>query len=94
VLDRLRHGTVWRSFLTEQRALLRCWSRLLTLLPTITAPAAILAGPQDPLVRPSAALALHRALAGSSLHWAPGGHVIPAHTAAAVARLALEAARC
>jgi pimeloyl-ACP methyl ester carboxylesterase len=94
VLDRLRHGTVWRSFLTEQRALLRCWSRLLTLLPTITAPAAILAGTQDPLVRPSAALALHRALAGSSLHCAPGGHLIPAHTPAAVARLALEAARC
>jgi pimeloyl-ACP methyl ester carboxylesterase len=79
VLERLQHGTVWRSFLTEQRALLRCWPGLLKLLPAITTPAAVLAGTRDCLVRPSTALAFHQALNGSSLHWAPGGHLIPAH---------------
>jgi pimeloyl-ACP methyl ester carboxylesterase len=33
VLDRLRHGTVWRSFLEEQRALPRCWPALLKRCP-------------------------------------------------------------
>jgi pimeloyl-ACP methyl ester carboxylesterase len=94
VLDRLQHGAVWRSFLTEQRALLRCRPGLLHLLPAITTPAAVLAGTRDRLVRPSTAVACHRALAGSSLHWAPGGHLIPAHTPAAVAQLVFEAVRC
>jgi pimeloyl-ACP methyl ester carboxylesterase len=94
VLDRLQHGALWRSFLTEQRALLRCWPGLQKLLPAIITPAAVLAGTHDRLVRPSTALACHRALTGSSLHWAPGGHLIPAHSPAAIAQLVLEAVRC
>jgi pimeloyl-ACP methyl ester carboxylesterase len=94
LLERLQHGTVWRSFLTEQRALLRCWPGLLKLLPAITTPAAVLAGTRDCLVRPSTALAFHRALEGSSVHWARGGHLIPAHSPAAVAELVLKVVRC
>ena len=87
VLERLRHGTVWRGFLTEQRALLRCWPGLLKLLPAITTPAAVLAGTRDCLVRPSTALAFHRALDGSSLHWPPDPSTHPRRRGRACAQV-------
>jgi len=91
VLDRLQHGPTWR-FCTEQRALVRCFPPLLALLPAVVAPAALLAGRRDRLARPGTALALHRALPGSTLHWVPGGDLIPAYSPTTLAGLVLDAA--
>jgi hypothetical protein len=90
VLERLRHGTAWRGFLTEQRALLRCWPGLLKMLPAITTPAAVLAG-----TRTASSAHLRRWLS-IERSTAPRciGHLIPAHTPAAVAELVLKFVRC
>ena len=79
-LTRLTRGgsLVWRSFLTEQRALLQELDGLGAGLPRITAPTAIVHGGNDRLVPVSVAEGLAAAIDGATLKVVPGaGHLLP-----------------
>lgn len=80
------HGLVWRTFLAEQRDLVRSASALDASLARVRAPAVVLADPDDAVVPVATARALHAALPGSRLELVDGGgHQLPRTRAEAVA---------
>ena len=80
------HGALWRTFLTEQRALLRELDDLVAGLPSVQAPVLLLADPADRLVPFDTARRLARALPDARLQLvAGGGHHLPRRASDAVA---------
>lgn len=83
---RHEHGAMWRTFLTEQRALVHDLDRLVEAIPTVTAPALVLADPADTLVPISTARDLVQLLPNAHLVEVPGiGHHLPRRAPQAVA---------
>jgi pimeloyl-ACP methyl ester carboxylesterase len=80
------HGALWRTFLAEQRALLRELDELEHALPTVEVPVLVLADPQDTLVPVETARCLARLLPDARLQLINGaGHHLPRRASAAVA---------
>ena len=72
------HGPLWRTFLAEQRALLRGAGELAAVAPRITAPVLLLADPGDPMVPLRTAQALAALLPDARLRLISGaGHHLP-----------------
>lgn len=89
----LRPGA-WRSYATEQRALIRGVTALEPGLGTITAPTTILSGDRDPIVSPAASQRLSQQIPGARLVVRPGaGHLLPQRAPAFVADEILAALR-
>ncbi len=83
---RHEHGAMWRTFLTEQRELVRHLDQLEARLPLVTAPTVILSDPTDKMIPMATAYALQEGLAHSRV--VPvigGGHNLPRRNPAAVA---------
>jgi len=77
---------LWRTFLTEQRALLRELGELERAIPSVQAPVLILADPQDTVVPVDTARRLVRALPDARLQLVAGaGHHLPRRAPAVVA---------
>lgn len=71
-------GAMWRTFLTEQRDLVRNLDLLEARLADVRAPSLILADPADTMIPVATAHELHRLLPGSQLRLlARGGHSLP-----------------
>ncbi|HWC39214.1 MAG TPA: alpha/beta hydrolase [Acidimicrobiales bacterium] len=71
-------GATWRSFVTEQRALLAETPSLEARLSSVTVPTAVVAGRRDRLVPPRASAELAAAIPGAELVWVAGvGHLVP-----------------
>ncbi len=71
-------GRLWRTFLAEQRALLRELDELAAVLPSVQAPALVLADPNDKVVPLRTAHRLARALPHCRLRLIEGaGHHLP-----------------
>lgn len=80
------HGAMWRTFLTEQRELVRNLDRLNTTLGQIIVPTVVIADPGDKMIPVSTALALHSQLVGSRLVLvSEGGHHLPRRNPQAIA---------
>jgi pimeloyl-ACP methyl ester carboxylesterase/uncharacterized membrane protein YbhN (UPF0104 family) len=78
-------GTLWRTFLTEQRALLRELDELERALPSIEVPVLVLADPRDMLVPIETARCLAKSLPHARLQLISGaGHHLPRRAAGAV----------
>jgi pimeloyl-ACP methyl ester carboxylesterase len=92
------HGPMWRTFLTEQRALVRGLDDLVSALPSMSAPTLVLADPEDGMVPIATARALARLLPRAQLELIEeGGHHLPRQTPQAVAdaiAVLLERVRC
>lgn len=72
------HGPLWRTFLTEQRALLAEAGRLAALAAQVQVPALVMADPDDQLVPFRTAQALSMAIPDATLRAIPGaGHHLP-----------------
>ncbi len=83
--DRAR-GALWRTFLAEQRALLRELNELERALPSIEAPVLVLADPRDMLVPVDTARHLAQSLPDARLQLIEGaGHHLPRRAPGAVA---------
>jgi pimeloyl-ACP methyl ester carboxylesterase len=79
-------GPLWRTFLTEQHALLRELSELEHAVPSVQAPVLLLADPRDALVPVETARRLARALPDARLQLIEGaGHHLPRRAPDAVA---------
>ena len=79
-------GALWRTFLTEQRALLRELDELERSLPALRVPALVLADPRDTLVPVETARRLVQSLPDARLQLINGaGHHLPRRAAATVA---------
>lgn len=94
VVDRLRRGAMWRTFLAEQRELVRSGRVLAAMLPAVSAPTALLAGRCDRFVPPKATRALAAALPAASVRWTAGGHFTPAREPESVIQLVQRAFVC
>lgn len=80
------HRPLWRTFLAEQRALLRELGELEQVLPSVQAPVLLLADPKDTVVPIDTACRLTRALSHARLHLIEGaGHQLPRRAPDAVA---------
>ncbi len=80
------HGPLWRTFLTEQRALVNGLSHLVAGLPSLATPTLVLADPLDTLIPIATAHALCDALPDAHLELVQGaGHHLPRRAASAVA---------
>ena len=80
------HRPLWRTFLTEQRALLRELGELEHAIPSVQAPVLLLADPNDTLVPAETARLLARDLPDAHLQLIPGaGHHLPRRAPDAVA---------
>ena len=80
------HGPLWRTFLAEQRALLRELGELESRPPVVRAPVLLLADPQDTLVPVDTARRLARSLPDARLQLIDGaGHHLPRRAPDAVA---------
>jgi pimeloyl-ACP methyl ester carboxylesterase len=80
-------GTLWRTFLVEQRALLRDITELERALPSIGVPVLVIADPRDAVVGAETAHRLARALPDASLRLVSGGgHHLPRRAPSAVAK--------
>ena len=67
-----------RSFLVEQRALVRELPAVLSGLGAVTVPACVVAGQEDRLLAPATARRLAAAIPGAGLRMVPGaGHLLP-----------------
>jgi pimeloyl-ACP methyl ester carboxylesterase len=83
---RRAHGPLWRTFLTEQRALLRELDELEHAVPSVQTPALLLADPGDTLVPVDTARWLARTLPHARLQLVEGaGHHLPRRAPDAVA---------
>lgn len=83
---RHRHGAMWRTFLTEQRAVMRSLDDVLHRLGEIDAPTLILADPLDPLIPFRTAEALQAALPHARLEQVEvGAHHLPRRAPSEVA---------
>ncbi|HTA01399.1 MAG TPA: alpha/beta fold hydrolase [Streptosporangiaceae bacterium] len=79
-------GTLWRTFLAEQRALLRGLDELVRVLPALEVPVLVLADPRDNLVPIETARRLVQSLPDARLQLIDGGgHHLPRRAPAAVA---------
>ena len=79
-------GALWRTFLAEQRALLRELDELERALPTVEVPVLVLADPRDTLVPVSTARCLAQLLPHARLQLINGaGHHLPRRASGAVA---------
>jgi pimeloyl-ACP methyl ester carboxylesterase len=88
----LRPGA-WRSYATEQRALVRGVPALEPGLATIAVPTTILFGDRDPIVSPRASRRLSEQIPGARLVVRPGaGHLLPQRAPGFVAEEILAAA--
>lgn len=75
---RLRSPSAWRSFVVEQRALVKDLPGLERRLPGITAPTRIVIGSEDRVLPPGSAQALAGQIAGAELSVLEGaGHLLP-----------------
>jgi pimeloyl-ACP methyl ester carboxylesterase len=80
------HRPLWRTFLTEQRALLREFGELECAIASVRAPVLLLADPRDTLVPLDTARRLARALPDARLQLIDGaGHHLPRRAPDAVA---------
>lgn len=80
------HGAMWRTFLTEQRALVRDLDRLIERIPNVTVPTIVLADPADTVVPIDSARGLVRLLPNACLIEVPeAGHHLPRRAPGAVA---------
>src|SRR5690242_776012 len=81
-----QHTPLWRTFLAEQRALLRELGELEHAIPSVQPPVLLLADPQDALVPVDTGRRLARALPDARLQLVPGaGHHLPRRAPDAVA---------
>ena len=72
------HGKAWRTFLTEQRELVRKLDDLTARLDSVKTPTLIAADPADSVVPHDTAHALNALLPNSTLEWIEGGgHHLP-----------------
>jgi pimeloyl-ACP methyl ester carboxylesterase len=72
------HGPIWRTFLTEQRALVDELDDLVAGLPRVQAPSLVLADPDDALIPRRVSEALHASLPSAGLELLSGvGHHLP-----------------
>lgn len=79
-------GALWRTFLAEQRALLRELDELERALPSVEVPVLVLADPRDPLVPVEIARCLAQSLPDARLQLINGaGHHLPRRAAGEVA---------
>lgn len=79
-------GALWRTFLTEQRALLRELADLERALPSVEVPVLVLADPRDTLVPVETARCLAQSLPDARLQLINGaGHHLPRRASGAVA---------
>jgi 3-oxoadipate enol-lactonase len=79
-------GRLWRTFLVEQRALMRELDELVALIPLVQAPALLLADPKDNVVPLHTARRLAQALPNGHLQLVEGaGHHLPRRAPGAVA---------
>lgn len=97
-LDASRARGVWRSFLTEQLALVDEFPHLLARLDAVTPPVIVVAGTRDLVVPSATATALARQLPAATLVPVRGGghllqHTHPRVVADAVSRALAESAR-
>jgi pimeloyl-ACP methyl ester carboxylesterase len=84
---RHEHGAMWRTFLTEQRALVNGIDELDTYVDRVTAPTVLIADPADKMIPITTAHALHQRLRESRLVLATGGgHHLPRRKPAMIAR--------
>jgi len=75
---RHQHGAMWRTFLTEQRELVRGLDALSAGLGHITAPTVVIADPADKMIPVATAHALHAGIPGARLVLVrEGGHHLP-----------------
>jgi pimeloyl-ACP methyl ester carboxylesterase len=82
------NGPLWRTFLTEQKALVREGPHFAALAASIRAPALVMTDPKDPLVPFKTAAALSKVLPDARLHLIEGaGHHLPLRAPETVARL-------
>jgi len=80
------HTALWRTFLAEQRALVREADQLAAVLPSVRAPALLLADPRDALVPVATARRLEQGLPHASLRLIEGpGHHLPRRAPGVVA---------
>jgi len=80
------NGPLWRTFLAEQRSLVRELDELIAVFPSVKAPVLLLADPQDTLVPIDTARRLQAALPDARLQLVDGpGHHLPRRAAATVA---------
>ncbi|MCU1455790.1 MAG: alpha/beta hydrolase fold protein [Acidimicrobiales bacterium] len=83
---RHQHGAMWRTFLAEQRALVRSFRELEPGLGDISAATLVLADPADPLIPPATPRALAEVLPNGRLQWIEiGAHHLPRRAPEAVA---------
>jgi pimeloyl-ACP methyl ester carboxylesterase/uncharacterized membrane protein YbhN (UPF0104 family) len=81
-----QHSALWRTFLTEQRALVRELDDLVASVPSVRAPVLLLTDPGDTLVPAATASGLARALPDARLLLVEGaGHQLPRRAAGVVA---------
>lgn len=91
LIDTLEERRDWRSFLVEQRALVREIAGLDERLNTISAPTRVLIGAKDFLVPPAAGHELAARISGAETRVVPGaGHVLPAEAPSAICEATLE----
>ena len=88
----MRHRPVWRSFLTEQRALIRELPEITGALPRIAVPTRVITGTRDQIIPERTPTELIRAIPGARRIDIDGGHDLqlrqPAHVAEHVAGFA------
>ncbi|MEO7261532.1 MAG: alpha/beta hydrolase [Jatrophihabitantaceae bacterium] len=83
----MRRRPVWRSFLIEQRALIRELPELNAALPLITAPTAVISGDRDSVIPPRTPIGLLASIRHASGHQVEGGHDLQLRQPAEVAEL-------
>ncbi|MGX7678889.1 alpha/beta fold hydrolase [Jatrophihabitans sp. DSM 45814] len=91
VARQLARGSLWRSFLTEQRQLVAGARRLQERLNEIHCPVVIVAGQRDRVAGPRMAAALDRGLPASAVITTATGHFIPRDDPDIVLRAVLRA---
>jgi pimeloyl-ACP methyl ester carboxylesterase len=91
LIETLEERRDWRSFLIEQRALVREIGGLDARLNEIAAPTRVLIGAKDFLVPPSVGRELAARIGGAETRVIPGaGHVLPAEAPQAICEATLE----
>jgi pimeloyl-ACP methyl ester carboxylesterase len=91
--QRLLSPGAWRAFVEEQRVLIRDLPALERRLVEITAPTVIVAGDQDHVVPRGSVSRLARQIPGATLRLVDhAGHLLPLHSADALARIVGEVA--
>jgi pimeloyl-ACP methyl ester carboxylesterase len=89
----MRRRPMWRSFLVEQRALIRELPRIERALPAIRQPTAIISGDRDPMIPAATPIELQRRIGGATSHRIVGGHDLQLRQPETVAELVATFAR-